>query len=80
MSNDWIAIRDLDGVPMAAFRKSQVDTVQYGVRVGGGAGCYLGVNGSTCFIPNMTVEQVLTDILGVPKTLSAPSEENTVAK
>lgn len=78
MSNDWIAIRDLDGVPMTAFRKSQVDIVQYGVRVGGGYGCFLGVNGSSCFIPHMTVEQVLIDVLGVPKTPSSPLEENTV--
>ncbi len=56
-----------DNVPVAAFLKSAVGTVQYGFSIEyGGWGCYVGVNGNTSFVPNMTVEEFFDKILRKP--------------
>jgi len=70
MFNDLHIVYE-NGKPTAIFRKSQLDTVRYGMGTGihlGRYGCYVGVKGTTVFIPNIDIETFCKDILGEPLT------------
>jgi len=65
---DTIVIYE-NGKPMAAFRKSKIDSVCYGVGTGRHHlqhGCYVGVNGTSVFISDMDVETFYKDVIGLP--------------
>jgi len=65
---DTIVIYE-NGKPMVTFRKSKIDSVCYGAGTGRHHlhhGCYVGVNGTSVFIPDMDVETFYKDVIGLP--------------
>jgi len=63
MPADFCCVFDKNGTPAIAFRLSEVDTVEYAYdSTYNRKGCYIGVRGSTVFVPNADVNTVLETI------------------
>ena len=59
--NDFYIIHDDEGTQTVAFRKSQVNTLEQGLR-GTTTGCNVGVGGTVVFVPNIDVKTFLDNI------------------